>query len=228
MVSKTRKKASKKTASKKAATKKAGTKKAARKSFTTAAQKSAIKAATKTTKKTGKKAGKKGGGSGEVSHSPIIITDGSASIEFAKDEYKTLVGSSHKSTDLLLAEIRSNKKHANGLRICHTLSDGETVEIVVTCKVGGSDPKTFTIRGGNFLDGSGSPSITFDHSVFNEPMTPMATTPEPRVRLGKKNRDITKMEIFQVVGGNNASVHVCDVVTTQKNFRINVKDPHVH
>lgn len=221
MVSKTRKKASKKTARKKAATKKAGTKKAARKSFTTAAQKSAIKAATKTTKKTAKKAAKKGGGGGGVSHSPIIITDGSASIEFAEDEYPPVSATTHQSNQLRLTEIRSNKKHNNGSRICHTLSDGETVEIVFTCKVGGADPKTFIIRGGNFVNGSGSPSIAFDHATFDEPMPPMGSG--VRVRRGKGNREITRLEI----SSGSTLVHDCDVIA-KKNFRINVKDPHVH
>jgi len=229
MVSKTSKKASKKTAGKKAARKKAGTKKAgtfkaARKSFTTAAQKDAIKAAPKTTKKTAKKAAKKGGGGGGVSHSPIIITDGSASIEFAEDEYPPVSATTHKSNQLRLTEIRSNKKHNNGSRICHTLSDGETVEIVFTCKVGGADPKTFTIRGGNFVNGSGSPSIAFDHATFDEPMPPMGSG--LRVRRGKGNREITSLQIFQV-GGGGTPVHDCDVIA-KKNFRISVKDPHVH
>ena len=219
MVSKTRKKASKK-----AATKKAGTKKAARKSFTTAAQRSAIKAATKTTKKTAKKAAKKGGDGG-VSHSPIIITDGSASIEFAEDEYPQVSATTHQSNQLRLTEIRSNKKHNNDSRICHTLSDGETVEIVFTCKVGGADPKTFIIRGGNFVNGSGSPSIAFDHATFDQPMPPMGSG--MRVRRGKGNREITSLEIFQVTGSGSTLVHDCDVIA-KKNFRISVKDPHVH
>lgn len=196
MASKTKKKASKETTSKKAAARNAPN-----------------------------RAAKKGGAGGGVSHTPIIITDGSASIEFDELEYPAVSATTHQSTGLRLSGVSANKKHSNGSIVCHNLATGEKVSIVVTCVVGGTNPKTFTINGGNFVDGTGSPSIAFDHTVFDEVFTPI--DPGNRVRRGKGNRDITKLEIFRVSGGGNTLVHDCDVIA-KKNFRIKVRDPHVH
>jgi len=177
-------------------------------------------------KKSAKKAAKNGGGpDGEVTHPPIIITDGSASIEFEDDKYP-LNGSTttHQSKDLRLTEISSNQEHGNGARVCRTLQDKETVLIVVTCQVGGtSDPRTIEIRGGNFIDGSASPSIKFDHKAFDETFKPIKKG--NRRRVGKKNRNITSLEIFRV--SDNKRVHDCDVVKKKKGFEITVNDDHL-
>ena len=177
--------------------------------------------AKKSAKKSLKKAAKKGGGGGQVSHPPIIITDGSASFEFEDPEYPQVSATTHQSTGLKLSQVRSNKQHDDGTFICHTLANNERVLIVVTCKVGGTtDPKTINFRGGNFTNGSGSPSFDFDHGAFNETFTPIE--PGNRRRVGKNSRDITRLEIFR----GNTRIHDCTAITRQ-GFRIRVVDAHI-
>jgi len=159
-------------------------------------------------------------------HTPIIITDGSASIEFSSGEYPKTTGSDiRQSKNLRLDRIVANKKHNNGMFTCHQLAANERVVIRVTCKINGTDDgKNFTITGGNSTLAGNSPSIEFSDGVYSTPFPPI----EQGKRVGNVNREITKLEIFRVnQAGNLESVHNCEVIA-KKNFKIRVRDPHTH
>jgi hypothetical protein len=185
--------------------------------------------ASKTKKKaskkiTSKKAAKKGGlGGGPVAHTPIIVTDGSASIEFDEKEYPKVSATTHQSKGLRLIRVVANKKHDNNSLVCRELPAGEKILVKFTCKVGGSsDGKDFTIRGGNLMDGTGSPSFDFDHGVYNESFPQI----ERGKRMGKENREITRLEIFRVTADGNVRIHECEVVA-KKNFQFRMRDRHL-
>jgi len=181
--------------------------------------------ASKTKKKASKKiAGKKATKKPIVAHTPIIVTDGSASIEFDEREYPASSATTHQSKGLRFIRVVANKKHDNKSLICHELALDEMILVKVTCQVGGSsDGKDFIIRGGNKMDGSGSPSFEFDHSVYNQAFPSI----EKGKRVGNKKREITRLEIFRIsTSGGTTPIHDCEVVG-RKNFQIRMRDRHL-
>lgn len=159
---------------------------------------------------------------GEVTHSPIIITDGSASIQFDSREYPDTGTDTHRSTGLLLREVLANKLHPvlnppdslrdgdpPGTAVCHSFTDGAQYEVRVTCAVGGNE-MNYIIRG-SFLGASRSPTITFNHVTppreYREGGNFPASRPGSR-RFGNANRRITRLQIFR----DGTPIHDCPLV----------------
>lgn len=181
----------------------------------------ASKTKKKASRTASKKAAKKGGpGGGGVSHTPIIITDGSTSVEFDEHEYpQPSSGSTHQSKKLRLIRVVATRKHNNGSLVCHELAADETVSVKFTCEIGGSTAgNDIVIRGGNFMDGSGSPSLTFDDQIYGKSLTPI----EQGKRVGNDNAKLVRLEIFR----GSTRVHDCEVITTD-NIQIRARDRHL-
>jgi len=170
--------------------------------------------------KASKKAGKKGGPGGGEAHTPIIITDGSAAFEFDENEFPATSATTHESKGLRLIRIVANRVHGStGSTICHELATNERVRIKVTCDIDGSTSgNDFNASGGNFMDGSGSPSFDFDHNIYNEPFPPI----EKGKRVGNKKATLKRMEIFR----GSTRIHDCEVITA-KGLRIRLRDRHL-
>jgi subtilisin family serine protease len=157
----------------------------------------------------------------EVDHPPIIITDGSAIIEFDAEEYPLPGGSDeHVSAGLSLGAISAINKDQVG-HFCPALPLNRPARIVVTLQ--GPQALQLIINGANSRAG-GSPRIRFDHSVF-----PQVTSLDPEYQkyFGREYR-ITRMEIFLI---NAAGVpelhHDCPFVNQGNCYRITIVDPHV-
>jgi hypothetical protein len=157
-----------------------------------------------------------------VTHTPIIITDGSASIEFDADLYQLKPGTNkHPSKDLYLNSVEARDKHTQVSHNCYPLAANEEYRIEVTCTQGGST-KVIFIRGANRATG-GSPEIEFDHGSFPR----VTTAGSKRHRHFNDTFSITRMEIFQIVSGSpDKSVHICPLVPGDGKCEITINDPH--
>jgi hypothetical protein len=165
----------------------------------------------------------------EAGHSPIIITDGSASIEFADAEYDHEGGGHHTSTGLAMREISANKTHPispeiqagdpPGGSICHIFAGFARFTIEVTVRVNGMD-KTFRIvgrRSGVFT----SPTIDVDVATFEVNGAFPPKFPQTGVRLVNPAANITRLRIFR----GNVLVHDCPLAS-QNGIEYTVSDPH--
>jgi hypothetical protein len=170
------------------------------------------------------RAGKTHGSDEEVTHTPIIITDGSASVEFDAGEYPAVAGTEkHASAGLFLESIEARNKHTQDYHVCHTLSPDEVCRVEVTCLQQGGPAKVMKIRGANSATG-GSPEIEFEHGTF--PRVPVPNN--ARRKHFNDNFSITRMEIFKVVSGMpDESVHICPLVPNDGKCEITINDPHV-
>ncbi|HEY6189861.1 MAG TPA: hypothetical protein VIW80_19565 [Pyrinomonadaceae bacterium] len=149
----------------------------------------------------------------EVTHTPIIIGDGSASIDFDKQEYAQMsVNGSRTADDLRLRSVFVDS--SLGAHVCHQVSSGETCEITVICSRVGSEDKNFVIRGGDFVE------IEFDSTEYRE------THPNDVARAHHRNpnRQITAMTIRDSLGN---LIHDCDLVFNGTERTITINDPHV-
>lgn len=157
----------------------------------------------------------------EVDHPPIIITDGSAIIEFDAEEYPLPGGSDeHVSAGLSLGAISAINKDQVG-HFCPSLPLNVLTRIVVTFQ--GAQTQQLIINGANSRSG-GSPRIRFDHSVF-----PQVTslTPGYQKYFGRDYR-ITRMEIFLIdAAGTPVLHHDCPFVNGGNCYQIKIVDPHV-
>lgn len=173
---------------------------------------------------------------GEVTHSPIIITDGSASIQFDAGEYADTGTDTRLSTELILREIFANREHPitddplrdgdpPGSPICHGFTGSALYEVRVTCEAGGNQMNFVII--GRRSGSSASPIITFSHAMqpreYREGANFPATRPGAR-RFGNANRRITKLEIFRA----GILVHNCPLVPVAVGERIQytISDAH--
>jgi len=166
---------------------------------------------------------------GFADHTPIIVTGGSASIQHAEGEYSSTAAEPDvlTSAGLFLDEVQLfGLTHANGDDICHTLAQGEQCIIEVTCKRGGQPDRNFTITGGK----SQSPQIRFSHAEYRQgadfPPTGGIST---NVRFGRRDRTITRLQIFRVQAGGNVLVHDCPVIAASGGIsQFIVWDRHQH
>lgn len=165
----------------------------------------------------------------EAGHSPIIITDGSASIEFGSREYDHEGGGHHTSAGLFLREVSANMNHPTspviqagdppGSTICHVFTDFARFTVEVTVRVGGND-KTFLIVGrksGLFK----SPTIDFDITAFREGADFPPKFPQTGIRLGNANANITRLRIFR----GSELMHDCPLAS-RNGVEYTVSDPH--
>ena len=146
-------------------------------------------------------------------HTPIIITDGSASIEFAESEYipDTDNPNRRRSQGLHLVKITANQPHPaenpESLgRDCVELIAGKVYEVEITCARDGQAPNKFLVGGGPTV----SPVIQFDHRPGEEyRKDPNVFRPiQLGQRYGNVLRNITRMQVF-TVDGNRTLVHEC-------------------
>lgn len=152
---------------------------------------------------------------GVRTHTPIIITDGSASIEFDESHYPPVPGDPQRrrSTGLHLVKVVAHRDHgrenpeSRGGRSCVPLVAGELYEIEATCTRAGSPPRNFIVGGGPTF----SPEIRFEHGIGGEYQKDPVHFPSIQLgqRFGNRQRDITRLQIFQVVGPTRTLIHDC-------------------
>ncbi len=157
---------------------------------------------------------------GEVDHTPIIITDGSASIEFAERLYIPDAANPNRraSTGLHLVKVSANQEHppANPEsvgRSCFPLVAGDLYEIEVTCVRDGAQPNRFVIGGGPTV----SPVIEFEHQNGQDYQKDQTRFPPIQLgqRFGNPSRDISRLQIFRIESGRRVRVHDCRVAQRQ-------------
>lgn len=180
-------------------------------------------------KKAGKKAGKKALKSGrkvvvatpiEFGHSPIIITDGSASIQLGSP-YKHQGNGHHTSTGIHLDRIEAR---ANGVfdHNCHIFSSvRHRVEVV--CLIG-HVRTDINIEGAN-SQSSSLPTVDFDrggHFKQDSANFPLKPATNGR-RFGNAAARIISLRVINVSTGK--SVHDCPLVPAGQ-FEYTIKDPH--
>lgn len=168
---------------------------------------------------------------GEVSHSPIIITDGSASIQFDRGEYPDSGTDTRSSVGLFLREMVANRVHPvlnppdplrdgdpPGSVLCHSFTGTARYEVRVTCAAGVNE-MNYIIRGRN-TGASRSPTITFNHITAPREYREGANFPPTRIgarRFGNANRRITRLQIFR----DGTLVHDCPLVGNGIEYTIN-------
>lgn len=166
-----------------------------------------------------------GPGGGGVTHTPIIVTDGSASLEFAESEYSpdprdpTL----RISSGLHLVKVSAHRNHDRATnsesqgRICFPLVGNEVYEIEFTCAREGQPVSNFTIGGGPAV----SPRIRFSHGSGKEYQR---TADFPSIDLGQRFgnllRNIVRMQIFRIENGSRQQVHDCGLVENGCEYRL--------
>lgn len=169
---------------------------------------------------------------GEADHSPIIITDGSASIEFAlKGLYKPQGNGNHTSTTLRLRDVTANHKHpasADTLKVgdppgsvfCRSFEGASRIRIEVTVRVDGQD-EIFEIIG-KATGSSKSPSVKFNIAKFKEDSATFPVeNPKSGRRFGTLDGNITSLKIFS----DGDLIHDCPLAT-QNGVEYTITDPH--
>lgn len=169
-----------------------------------------------TKKRAAKKAGVKAGAktrraqaarADEVEHSPIIITDGSASVEFQRRGYTHVGSGSHPSLGRRLVRVEA-RRVPNGTidHVCRTFTGTTRHRIVAHCMVG-EVPSDIIIEGANQgALGSNSPEIDFRRDIhFRE----LANFP-PKFGTGVRftNAD-ARIVSFTVTNLSTGEVHDC-------------------
>jgi hypothetical protein len=145
----------------------------------------------------------------DFDHSPVIITDGSATVEFDLSDYKLNAGV-HVSNSFSLDKVVAKKSH-NGqpLHTCFTFLGADHYRIEAVCRVGGSGDQTIVVEGAAVGEPVRSMTVTFNHSVFR-------TNPNfPPVEIGKTrfahaNRRVISLRITDISTGQ--VVHNCPLV----------------
>jgi hypothetical protein len=169
---------------------------------------------------------------GEADHSPIIITDGSASIEFAlKGPYTHQGGGNHTSTTLRLRDVTANHKHPAsvdplkvgdppGTVFCRGFEGASKIRIEVTVRVDGQD-EIFEIVG-KAAGSSKSPSVKFNIGKFKEDSVNFPVeNPKSGRRFGNPNGNITGFRIFS----DGDLIHDCPLAT-KNGVQYTITDPH--
>ena len=185
--------------------------------------------------KKGAVASQKGGGRarktpatapGDVTHSPIIITDGSASVEFDEEHYP-LIGGVHQSGGLHLENVEARQPvpqsgtNPQPTHICHTFMGNALHKIVVLCRVGGNT-ETITIVGAK-AGASRSPKIDFNHQEFMKDHAHFPPKNTSSGRFVNANRRIISFRIIRV--STNTEVHNCPLVAAG-NVEFTINDLH--
>ncbi|HEX7317892.1 MAG TPA: hypothetical protein VF297_28570 [Pyrinomonadaceae bacterium] len=158
---------------------------------------------------------------GQVDHTPIIITDGSASIEFAEDLYIPNAGNPNRrvSKDLHLVKVVANQEHSRADNpesvgnSCFPFVAGDLYEIEVTCARDGTQPNSFVVGGGPTV----SPVIEFEHQTGQDYQKNKTTFPPIQLgqRFGNVQRNISRLQIFRIEDGMRVRVHDCRLAPRQ-------------
>jgi hypothetical protein len=163
------------------------------------------------------------------SHTPIIITDGSASLEFTESFYTKDPETNVNTADdgLHLVNMISSTPHTPGGTDfeCIAFQPGVIYEIEAKCK-GGGGFNDFKVRG--TVDAAPLPEVEFDRGEYKEdPLFP-PTHPSTGHRFITQNRQITKVRVFELVSGQRQQppLHDCSQAGTANNFWT-VDDAHL-
>lgn len=177
---------------------------------------------------------------GDVTHTPIIITDGSASLEFTESAYiadpETNVNTAN--DNLHLVNITSAREHTTGQndKVCFAFQAGQHYEVEVKCvgPMGGFN--NFKVRGS--LDAQPRPEIEFDRGEYRmDPVVFPPHHPQTGRRFGSAGRRVQKVRIFRLVNGQRQQPpeHDCPLVATAGNewtihddHLAHVDDDHTH
>ena len=155
-----------------------------------------------------------------VTHTPIIITDGSASLEFTPSAYtKDPDSNAHAANERLhLVSIVSDRPHTMGQAdvTCFTFSGSDLYEIEIKCKAGGGF-NDFTILGS--FDPTISPVVNFDEGEYKENIVFPPRWPPTGHRFVSTSREITSFRVFRIVNGQRMQPpeHDCKLVATPGN-----------
>lgn len=166
----------------------------------------------------------------EDEHSPIIITDGSASIEFTESEYPHQGNGHHTSKALLLRNVSASRSHPisppiaagdpRGSTICQSFTGTTRFRIEVTVRVDGTD-ETFTVMGrsaGSFK----SPTIDFNLGQFRKDHASFPPKfPQTGSRFVNPTASITSLRIFR----GSTLVHDCPLASVN-GIEYTINDPH--
>jgi len=140
----------------------------------------------------------------EVTHSPIIITDGSVRVNLSSEEY-TLAGSVYTSHGLTLQRVESTvRSHSNGSNICYLVRDPDEVcTVIFHClpENGGVGENNITVQGGLSM----SPIISIDPVEFDEVINP---PPARKVHISGTRR-VMAVEILSTLHGVTRREHLC-------------------
>lgn len=163
---------------------------------------------------------------GGVDHTPIIITDGSASIEFTESLYTPVSGNPNRrrSTGLHLVKVSAHRDHDRTRnpesvgRVCFPLVSGQLYEIEFTCERTGQPTRNFVVGGGPTF----SPELQFEHGSGGEYQKSSANFPPIDLgqRFGNLDRNITRMQIFRVEDSSRVLVHDCGRVENNCEYRL--------
>jgi hypothetical protein len=165
----------------------------------------------------------------EVSHTPIIITDGSSALEFTESSYDQDVNSNVNTANepLHLVSMTSDREHTpqQGDFTCFEFQAGEQYEIEAKC-AGGGGFNDYKIRGG--LDPQPPPEIEFDRGEYQQGPQFPPRNPATAHRFGSGGRRVTKVRIFRLVNGQrqHPALHDCPLVSVAGNGWT-IHDDHV-
>jgi hypothetical protein len=156
----------------------------------------------------------------EAEHGPIIITDGSVSVDLSSEEYD-LAASLFSSHHLVLQQIESRvTSHNNGTRVCYRVTNpNEVCTVLFHCapEAGAGPESNIVIQGGL----QQSPLISFDIGEYGADPNP----PQRRRVHRNGNRRIVGMEIFSTTPAQGTvRVHVCPLAVDGCSYQIS--DPH--
>ena len=167
----------------------------------------------------------------EVTHTPIIITDGSAAFEYTESSYIQDPESNVNvaNDDLHLVNIISDRPHTPGGNdfMCFEFQAGHQYEIEVKCVGGGGGFNNFLIRGSR--DPMPPPEVEFDRSEYRrDPLVFPPRNPPTGHRFGSLGRRVRKVRIFELQDGHRIGdpVHDCSLVATAGNGWT-IHDDHV-
>jgi hypothetical protein len=161
----------------------------------------------------------------DLTHSPIVITDGSGSVEFDRREYVHLGSGNHLSLGLRLDKVEV-RRIPNGpvIHTCQTFTGTDVHRIVAHCMLGNL-PTEITIVGASEAS-IASVSPTLDFRRGNHFIEDSATFPHKFPfgrRFGNRNIRITRFTITNLNTGQ--IVHDCPL-TAGGGFEYTIIDAH--
>lgn len=159
-----------------------------------------------------------------VDHTPIIITGGSAAIEYDNTRY-TRAGTTNRVNSNAPLRIRSlafvNVANPTRRHFCYMPRPGMRYVIQITCQRTSQPDEMITIRGG---PGLGPNEIEFSHSEFQENAAFPPQTEHGR-RQGNTQRRITGLTVTEIPpSGPSTTLHVCDLIPASGVCRFEMDD----
>jgi hypothetical protein len=147
-------------------------------------------------------------GVSDENHSPIIITDGSASVEFDEGDFP-LISGIHRSNGFSLNSVEA-RRTPNGPvdHICFTFTGNARHRIEAVCRVAGND-ELIIVEGAAAGGPSKSPTVQFNHQEFGKNGGFPPKNPND-ARFAHANRRVLSLRITRLSTG--AVVHTCPLV----------------